>query len=196
MQPIPSDTSSASVPPLDIKWIPHQPPALFPSLKNHAAIICDNTMLIFGGFDGKSEKNTMITYDLYTNSLSIVNSAIKPRNGHSATFVPPQSMFIIGGWLNLGPYASDEIFGFRAGRSDFSSKRLSSGQRFGKKRHPLPFISCQEFQKAGEHRRNSVSCRGHAFRSFPHFVSNGIPDYRARGVSGSCGELGQFSFRE
>ena len=143
MQPIPSDTSSSSVPPLDIKWIPHQPPAPFPSLKNHAAIICDNTMLIFGGFDKKRKKNTMITYDLYTNSLSIVNSAIKPRNGHSATFVPPQSMFIIGGWLNLGPYASDEIFVYDIVEKQFMQFILENNASIG----PTNMHTCDYYQK-------------------------------------------------
>lgn len=95
-----------------VSW-KHQPKSEGPFLKNHSAVLYNHSMIVFGGYDGESDKNDFWFYNIDSRTWTMKkcsgDNLIKPRNGHSATLVKDR-VFIIGGWLNIGPYASDEIF--------------------------------------------------------------------------------------
>lgn len=95
-----------------VSW-KRQPKSEGPLLKNHSAVLYQDSMIIFGGYDGESDKNALWFYHIDSNTWTLKkcsgDNLIRPRNGHSATLVEDK-IYIIGGWLNIGPYASDEMF--------------------------------------------------------------------------------------
>lgn len=129
---------------LEVHWNKQEIPSPLPSLKNHTSILYESSMIIFGGYDGKNEQSLFITYDLITHTFEIHSTHLRPRNGHSATFVPPQSMFIIGGWLNIGPYASDEIFVYDFIAKRFEPFNLKHNESIG----PTNMHTCNYYPKA------------------------------------------------
>lgn len=67
---------------------------------------------MFGGYDGKKNHNTLHIFNIEKCEWSKGNITGKEpdgRNGHTATLVN-NKMFVIGGWLGSGTYASCDLY--------------------------------------------------------------------------------------
>lgn len=85
-----------------------------PQIKNHTTILYKNRLYLFGGYDGKKNHNALYIYTLDKLEWSKVKVAgMEPdgRNGHTATLVD-NFMYIIGGWLGTGTFASSDAYIF------------------------------------------------------------------------------------
>ena len=97
-----------------MKWLENPIVNETPKIKNHTAVAYKNSIYIFGGYDGKKNHNTL--YILDTDSLKWVRKKCpggEPlgRNGHTATIID-EMMYVLGGWMGSGPYASKDLFVF------------------------------------------------------------------------------------
>ena len=99
-----------------------------PLMKNHSCIAYNDSLIFFGGFNSFDNTNQLYIFSLSTKLFSkkIAKGEIpKPRNGHTATFVPSlNSMIMIGGWLGEDALASDEIYSLNL--EDFRWKQIHS----------------------------------------------------------------------
>ena len=99
-----------------------------PLMKNHSCIAYNDSLIFFGGFNSFDNTNQLYVFSLSTKLFSkkIAKGEIpKPRNGHTATFVPSlNSMIMIGGWLGEDALASDEIYSLNL--EDFRWKQIHS----------------------------------------------------------------------
>lgn len=84
-----------------------------PTIKNHTAtVVSDHELLVFGGYDGRRNHNTLYRFDCRTLRWQAlgpgVTSGTPPagRNGHTATLADRKRLFVIGGWLGSGPLAA------------------------------------------------------------------------------------------
>ena len=83
-----------------------------PKIKNHSSIKYGGKFILFGGYDGKNNLNTIYFFDILKESWSVKTSTgdiPRERNGHSASLLGDK-MYIVGGWLGTGALASDEVF--------------------------------------------------------------------------------------
>ncbi|CAD8206642.1 unnamed protein product [Paramecium octaurelia] len=81
-----------------------------PAIKNHTSVHYKNQIIIFGGYDSKKNHNDIHIYRDGQWTKCKANGKIpESRNGHSATVVE-NKMFVIGGWLGSGTYASGEVY--------------------------------------------------------------------------------------
>jgi hypothetical protein len=85
---------------------------LTPSIKNHTATLVDNSLWVFGGYDGRRNHSAVHVYDCHTQTWrsagSVGGKAPQGRNGHTATLAE-RKIFIIGGWLGAGPLAASDL---------------------------------------------------------------------------------------
>lgn len=67
---------------------------------------------MFGGYDGRKNHNSLLTFDILTQEWStiVVQGDVPPgRNGHSATLAVDK-IVVIGGWLGSGPLAAQDVW--------------------------------------------------------------------------------------
>lgn len=83
-----------------------------PQIKGHTAVMINKLLILFGGYDGARNSNAVHVLDTTTWSwrTNVKCKGVLPehRNGHTATAVG-HCMYIIGGWLGNGPFASDAM---------------------------------------------------------------------------------------
>ncbi|CAD8124604.1 unnamed protein product [Paramecium sonneborni] len=81
-----------------------------PAIKNHTSIHYKNQIFIFGGYDSKKNHNDIHIYKDGIWTKCKANGKIpESRNGHTATLVE-NKMYVIGGWLGSGTYASKDVY--------------------------------------------------------------------------------------
>jgi leucine-zipper-like transcriptional regulator 1 len=104
-----------------------------PHLKNHASICYGENIILFGGFDGYQNVNSVNIYNINSKSWKSIQTygdQPKARNGHSATLVD-NNLYIIGGWLGSGSSASDEIYELNLLTYTWKKIILEDGQSIG-----------------------------------------------------------------
>ncbi|KAH9259296.1 hypothetical protein BASA81_002339 [Batrachochytrium salamandrivorans] len=107
-----------------------------PMMKNHTATWFEDSLYIFGGFDGSSNSNVVRRLEGYgKEEWHVVErnaNALPPqgRNGHSATLVSKNRILYIGGWLGVGPLGSAEVHVFDLNSHSWS-KLDTAGQSPG-----------------------------------------------------------------
>jgi len=114
-----------------------------PKIKNHSSIRYGDKFILFGGYDGKNNLNTIYLYDIVKENWSVKPSTgevPRERNGHSASILNDK-MYIVGGWLGTGVFASDEVF--ELDLLNFSWKKIIlEGQEIG----PLNMHSAETYK--------------------------------------------------
>ena len=82
-----------------------------PAKKNHSTTLHEGKLYVFGGYDGKKNHNVITVFDIAKQEWSSleIEGAPSGRNGHTATLIDNQKIFIIGGWLGSGPFAADDL---------------------------------------------------------------------------------------
>ncbi|CAK81295.1 unnamed protein product (macronuclear) [Paramecium tetraurelia] len=81
-----------------------------PAIKNHTSVHYKNQIFIFGGYDSKKNHNDIHIYKDGNWTKCKANGKIpESRNGHTATVVD-NKMYVIGGWLGSGIYASRDVY--------------------------------------------------------------------------------------
>jgi len=103
--------------------LPHNPPVVLdgeetpnhtPMIKNHTVTYHQGKLYIFGGYDGRRNHQTLVTFDVekkvwcYIPPSQIEGDIPSGRNGHTATLAKDK-IFIIGGWLGSGPLAASDM---------------------------------------------------------------------------------------
>jgi leucine-zipper-like transcriptional regulator 1 len=98
-----------------------------PPLKNHTTTLVDESLYIFGGYDGRKNYSSVQVFD--TKSLEWIQKSFcgnppESRNGHTATLVKRsvvlrgdrvahhsscRQIYIIGGWIESGPSAGRDV---------------------------------------------------------------------------------------
>ncbi|KAI9922941.1 hypothetical protein PsorP6_001195 [Peronosclerospora sorghi] len=98
-----------------LRWEALRPAAWpAPAVKNHTATaISTHELLVFGGYDGRRNHNTLHLLDVTRRTwreLSHETRGRAPtgRNGHTATLAD-RKLFILGGWLGSGPLAAADL---------------------------------------------------------------------------------------
>ena len=98
-------------------------PVETPKIKNHSVTLYKDKLYVFGGYDSRRNHNSLITFNVYTESWSVIKNStiagnVPPgRNGHTATLAG-HKIFIIGGWLGSGPLAADDAWVLDVQRED------------------------------------------------------------------------------
>lgn len=67
-----------------------------PNLKNHSSVLYKSSIIIFGGYDGENNLNTVYIYDIEKDKCNLMKTSgdiPKGRNGHSATVVGNKYVF-------------------------------------------------------------------------------------------------------
>lgn len=102
-----------------------------PQIKNHTTILYKNKLYLFGGYDGKKNHNALYIYKLDKLEWTKVRvSGMEPdgRNGHTATLVG-NLMYIIGGWLGTGTFASSDVYILNLGTSTPNPQTPTTGRK-------------------------------------------------------------------
>lgn len=83
-----------------------------PQIKGHTAVMIKKKLILFGGYDGIRNRNSVHVLDTATwvweSNVACTGAIPTQRNGHTATPVY-HCMYIIGGWLGNGPFASKSM---------------------------------------------------------------------------------------
>ncbi len=107
-----------------VKWYSRNCQDL-PYLKNHSSVLYLNSIIIFGGYDGEKHLNTVYLYDISHDKCTIQETygdIPKGRNGHTA-IIHNNLMYMIGGWLGISQFASDEVYELNL--TNFSWRKLT-----------------------------------------------------------------------
>ncbi|KAJ5074183.1 hypothetical protein M0811_00812 [Anaeramoeba ignava] len=110
---------------------------------SHTAVVYNNKMWVFGGFDGSVQSNSVYTFDFATfnweGPIKTVGQPPKPRAGHT-TVIYKQKAYIFGGYNKLVSYLND-VYSF-----DFQSFEWTFHQTSGSQPSVRSLHSASIFQ--------------------------------------------------
>mmetsp|Transcript_22258 Transcript_22258/g.71653 ORF Transcript_22258/g.71653 Transcript_22258/m.71653 type:complete len:457 (+) Transcript_22258:2-1372(+) len=105
--------SSAAPCPTRVQWRKVAESGTCPALKNHAAVAHGTDIIVFGGFNSRSNNNVVNVFDTVTltwrGPLPCSGAVPPARNGHAMVIVD-SNLFVIGGWCGVGPRAAADVY--------------------------------------------------------------------------------------